>query len=196
MAARRKARPRPSARPKRRPPAARPAKPRSPPKAARFVGRDPSPVLDHYPPKDPALAPRGPPKPPQAAAPPPGAPAPATPPSAPSTGSPGAPTGTGIPLLTLERPFDADEFAQQLGETLIEVKVPRDQLAEVLRRVADFMGFGIYVYEIAVRPAPTELLNDFVVTLRRVDFQAAKPGWVPFEEKGRSDSPFGPEGRR
>jgi hypothetical protein len=99
-------------------------------------------------------------------------------------------------LLTLERPFDPDDFAQQLGETLIEVKVPRDQLAEVLRRVADFMGFGIYVYEIAVRPAPTELLNDFIVTLRRVDFQPAKPGWVPFEEKGRSDSPFGPEGRR
>ncbi|HTT25474.1 MAG TPA: hypothetical protein VMH90_00735 [Thermoplasmata archaeon] len=170
------------------------------------MGRDASPVLDKYPPKDPALAPRGPPRPPTApVAPPsgaalhPGAPANPSPATVPTSGA-GATASTSppplTPLLSLERPFDPDEFAQQLGETLIEVKVPRDQLAEVLRRVAEFMGFGIYVYEIAVRPAPTELLNDFVVTLRRVDFQPARSGWVPFEEKGRSDSPFGPEGRR
>jgi hypothetical protein len=119
------------------------------------------------------------------------------PPPPPPPPPPGAaPAPPAIPLLTLERPFDPDEFAQQLGETLIQVKVPRDQLAEVLKRVSEFMGFGIYVYEIAVRPAPTELLNEFVVTLRRVDFQPEKHGWVPFEDKGRSESPFGPEGRR
>ena len=99
-------------------------------------------------------------------------------------------------LLSLERPFDLEEFAQQLGETLVEVTVPREHLGEALRRVAEFMGFGIYVYEIAVRPAPAELLNGFVVRLQRVDYRPERKGWGPFEERGRSDSPFGPDGRR
>ncbi|HKS59859.1 MAG TPA: hypothetical protein VJS68_03675 [Thermoplasmata archaeon] len=71
--------------------------------------------------------------------------------------------------------------------------VPREHLAEVLRRVSDFMGFGIYVYSIRVTPSPSELLKSFDVELQRVDF-TPPAGWVPFEEKGRSDSPFGPSG--
>ncbi len=174
----RSARKRPSTppRPTRRPAARR----------AGFVGRDPSPILDRYPPKDPGLAPRGPPVPS---------------PTAPATGSasgPGAPPAASrpVPLLALERPFSVDEFAAQLGVTALEVTVPRDDLAEVLRRVCDFMGFGIYVYEVRVRPAPSELLKSFVVSLRRVDFRPERGEWAEFEEQGRSDSPFGPRGQR
>ncbi len=71
-----------------------------------------------------------------------------------------------------------------LGETAIRVTVPRDDLPEVLRRVTDFMGFGIYVYAISVRPAPSDLLKSFVVELQRVDFSAEAGRWVPFVEKG------------
>jgi hypothetical protein len=99
-------------------------------------------------------------------------------------------------LISLEKPFDPDEFAELLGQTSIRVNVPRENLAEVLRRICDFMGFGIYVYSVRVRPAPEEMLKRFVVELERVDFSAAKGDWVPFEEKGRSDSPFGPTGDR
>jgi hypothetical protein len=56
------------------------------------------------------------------------------------------------------------------------------------------MGFGIYVYSIRVEPAAAELLRSFVVELQRVDFSAAEGRWVPFQELGRSDSPFGPGG--
>ena len=58
------------------------------------------------------------------------------------------------------------------------------------------MGFGIYVYAVRVRPAKEELLKRFVVELQRVDFDATTGDWVPFAEKGRSDSPFGPSGDR
>ncbi len=81
-----------------------------------------------------------------------------------------------------------------LGETTIRVTVPRDSLVEVLRRVTEFMGFGIYVYSLAVRPAPSDLLKEFVVELQRVDFDRAKQSWLPFVEKGTADSPFGPGG--
>jgi hypothetical protein len=97
-------------------------------------------------------------------------------------------------LITLERPFDVDEFSKLLGETSIRVTVPREALPEVLRRVLEFMGFGIYVYSISVRPAPAELLKSFVVELQRVDFSTEKRAWVPFVEKGTTDSPFGPSG--
>jgi hypothetical protein len=100
------------------------------------------------------------------------------------------------PLISLERPFNIDEFSQLLGETLIRVSVPRDTLAEVLRRVSDFMGFGIYVYSIRITPGRSELLKSFDVELQRVDFAAAKGEWVPFEDKGTSDNPFGPSGTR
>jgi hypothetical protein len=99
-------------------------------------------------------------------------------------------------LIALAKPFDVDEFAQLLGETNIRVTVPREDLAEVLRRVSDFMGFGIYVYSFRVKPAATDLLKEFVLELTRVDFSAAKNDWLPFQEKGRSDSPFGPSGQR
>ncbi|MFI5415139.1 MAG: hypothetical protein ACHQ16_05685, partial [Candidatus Lutacidiplasmatales archaeon] len=99
-------------------------------------------------------------------------------------------------LISLARPFDVDEFAQLLGETTIRIEVPRDELAEVLRRVCDFMGFGIYVYSFKVRPAKDELLAGFVLELQRVDFDGTTGDWIPFEEKGRSDSPFGPSGTR
>jgi len=83
-----------------------------------------------------------------------------------------------------------------LGGTSIRITVPRDALPEVLRRVTEFMGFGIYVYSISVRPAATELLKGFVVELQRVDYSAEKGTWVPFVEKGTTDSPFGPTGDR
>lgn len=99
-------------------------------------------------------------------------------------------------LITLERPFDIDEFAQSLGETVLRVVVPREDLPELLRRVTDFMGFGIYVYSIKVYPESEELLKKFVVELQRVDFSPTKGKWAEFEEKGRSESPFGPSGSR
>jgi hypothetical protein len=58
------------------------------------------------------------------------------------------------------------------------------------------MGFGIYVYSVKVRPAKEELLKRFVIELQRVDFDPKVVDWVPFEETGRSDSPFGPTGGR
>ncbi len=107
-----------------------------------------------------------------------------------------APAPAGAGLLSLDAPFDLDGFSQLLGEPALRVTVPRENLAEVLHRVTDFMGFGIYVYAFRVEPAPEERLRRFVVTLERVDYSAARAVWVPFEEKGRSDSPFGPGDRR
>jgi hypothetical protein len=143
-------------------------------------------VLDKYPPKDPSLSVRGPPV--VATAQPKGSTAPSAVPSAPS----GAP----IPLISLERPFDVDDFASLLGETSVRVTVPREDLAEALRRVSEFMGFGIYVYSVAIRPTPGDLLKSFVVELQRVDYDPDKGAWVPFIEKGTSTSPFGPTGTR
>jgi len=155
---------------------------RAPP-SARFVGRDASPVLEKYPPKDPSLAPRGPP--PSAV--------PTTPSSAASPGPtphPGPPLAPpSQPLITLDRPFDVDEFSSLLGETSIRVTVPREALLEVLHRVSEFMGFGIYVYSITIRPAPAELLKSFVVELQRIDYSAEKRTWVPFVEKGTVGPP-------
>ncbi len=99
-------------------------------------------------------------------------------------------------MITLERPFDVDEFLTLLGGTSIRVVVPREALPEVLRRVLEFMGFGIYVYAISIRPAPSELLKSFVLELQRVDYSAPKGAWAPFQEKGSADSPFGPAGGR
>jgi hypothetical protein len=112
------------------------------------------------------------------------------------TPSPASGSTTPATLITLEPTFDVDEFASLLGETSIRVTVPREDVAEVLRRVSDFMGFGIYVYSITVRPAPSELLKSFVVELQRVDYSPGDRAWVPFVEKGASDSPFGPSGTR
>jgi len=164
----------------------RPKPSRRPVSRPHFVGRDASPVLDRYPPKDPATAPKAPP------------PISLTSTSTAASTAPAGPLGTGgsPPLITLERPFDIDEFSTLLGETSIRVTVPRDALPEVLRRVTEFMGFGIYVYSISVKPAPTELLKSFVVELQRVDFSTEKQAWMPFEEKGTTDSPFGPGGNR
>jgi hypothetical protein len=153
----------------------------------RFVGRDSSPVLAKYPPKDPALSVRGPPAPPAS----PAKPVPAT-----SHAGPASPTTPALPLISLERPFDVDDFASLLGETSVRVTVPREDLAEVLRRVSEFMGFGIYVYAVSLRPTPGDLLKSFVVELQRVDYDPDKKAWVPFIEKGISDSPFGPSGTR
>lgn len=154
-----------------------------------FVGRDASPVLDKYPPKDPKLAPRGPPGGSNATSASPTQPTPARAPSSP-------PSPATLPLITLESPFDVDEFSSLLGETSIRVTVPLEHLAEVFRRVTDFMGFGIYVYSLSIRPAPSELLKSFVVELRRVDYSPGERTWVQFVEKGTSDSPFGPSGTR
>jgi hypothetical protein len=163
-----------------------------PPKG--FVGRSGSPVLDRYPAKDPSLGVRGPPANKAAAPSAPRSSASASAPAAtdPSSGAASPP----LSLISLERPFNIDEFSQLLGETTIRVTVPREDLAEVLKRVSEFMGFGIYVYSIKVRPGPADLLKEFVVELQRVDFAAQKGDWVPFEDKGASDSPFGPTGHR
>jgi len=167
--------------------------PRSPKRPSRrFVGRDASPVLDHYPPKDPGLGVRGPPTSLTGALPA----TPATPASARPAPEAPPPSGPALPLIRLERPFDVDEFSTLLGETSVRVTVPREDLAEVLRRISEFMGFGIYVYAVSVRPAPSDLLKAFVVELQRVDFSPEKGEWVPFTEKGTSDSPFGPSGHR
>jgi hypothetical protein len=166
--------------PKRRPPRGR---------SGGFVGRDASPVLDKYPPKDPSLSPARPPR-------PPASPVSSLPASKPATPAPAAAGSAPIPLITLERPFDVDEFATMLGETSIRVTVPRENLDEVLHRVTEFMGFGIYVYSVSIRPAPTDLLKAFVVELQRVDYSAAQHEWVAFQDKGTSDSPFGPSGTR
>lgn len=107
--------------------------------------------------------------------------------------APGAPPPSalplgGNPLITLDRGFDIEQFSSMLGETSIRVSVPREDLPEVLRRVLDFMGFGVYVYSIALRPGPSDLLKEFVVELRRIDFSSEKGDWTPFVEK---DPPAG-----
>jgi len=163
------------------------------------VGRAGSPILDKYPPKDPALVVRGPPAAPARAARPsspnPGSGATrSTPPASPGAGPAGTDPEKG--LIGLERPFDLESFSQQLGETSLRVKVPREDLSEVLRRISEFMSFGIYVYAFEVRPSPSELLKEFTVELQRVDYSTDRRAWVPFEEKGRSESPFGPAGNR
>lgn len=159
------------------------------------MGRDPSPVLDRYPPKDPSLTLRAPP-PSAPRVPPPPTPGPSPDGShLPPSGVPPEPARTGpgpssSHLITLDRPFDLDAFAALLGATSIRVTVPREALPEVLHRVTEFMGFGIYVYSISVRPAPGELMKSFVVELQRVDYSAEKGAWVPFVERGTGDSPY------
>jgi len=157
----------------------------------RFVGREASPVLDRYPPKEAPPAPRAALS--TTSAPPPSTAGP-SPQHAASATTPPIPGGQ--PLITLDRPFDVDEFSALLGETSIRVTVPREALADVLHRVLEFMGFGIYVYSISVRPAPNELLKAFLVELQRVDYSADKGAWVSFVDKGSTDSPFGPSGGR
>jgi hypothetical protein len=143
-----------------------------------FVGREGSPVLDRYPPKESGIA--GPPRPVVAS----------VGPTSPATSVPAAPSlGVATPLITLERPFDLDAFSALLGQTSIRVTVPSSDLPEVLKRVTEFMGFGIYVYAIQLRPAPAELLKSFVVELQRVDYSAEKGAWVPFVERGAVDRP-------
>ena len=149
--------------------------------APRFVGRDPSPVLERYPPKDPGLGSR-----PVVT----GAPARPAPSSLPPEPAPPGPTAPpSVPLIRLDRAFDLDGFSEQLGETSIRVTVPREELSEVLRRILEFTGFGIYVYSISVRPVPAELLKSYVVELQRVDYSTEKGAWVPFVEKGALDPP-------
>jgi hypothetical protein len=161
-----------------------------------FVGRAGSPVLDRYTPKsmDAAVGEI------VASLPPPPKPAPMSPSNPAPVATPlaqgQAPQGPPKPLISLEKPFDVDDFAALLGQTQIQVTVPRDSLAEVLRRACDFMGFGIYVYTIRVRPGPEELLKTFIVELQRVDFSPQARDWAPFQDRGRADSPFGPTGTR
>jgi len=87
-------------------------------------------------------------------------------------------------LIRLDRPFDVDAFSAMLGETAVRLTVPREDLPEVLRRVTEFMGFGIYVYAVTVTPAPSESLHGFVVELQRVEYDPASKGWKPFVERG------------
>ena len=115
-----------------------------------------------------------------------------TPPSGGTGSVPATPATPPEGLIRLERPFDPDDFSQLLGETAIRLTVPSDALTEVLRRVTDFMGFGIYVYAISVRPAPSELLKGFVVELQRVEYDPVAGAWKPFVEKGAAASPGGP----
>jgi hypothetical protein len=91
-------------------------------------------------------------------------------------------------LITLDRAFDVDEFSALLGQTSIRIPVPASDLPEVLKRVTEFMGFGVYIYAISVRPGPSETLKEFVVELQRVDYSAEKKAWLPFVEKGAAGS--------
>jgi len=153
------------------------------PKRAGFVGRDPSPVKDSYPEK----AARAPPAPPPLTAPSSVGRPPSAPPASASRPEPAAGAASPPPpegLIRLERPFDPDDVSRMLGETSIRLTVPPDALPEVLRRVTEFMGFGIYVYAISVRPAPSEMLRGFVVELQRVDFDPESGDWRPFVERG------------
>ncbi len=113
-----------------------------------------------------------------------------------AAGSPASPRAAAPPsaLITLERPFDPDEFSRHLGENAVRMTVPRDSLTEVLTRISQFMSFGIYVYAFSVRPAAGEMLNGFEIELERVDYTPGI-GWRPFQDRGRADSPFGPAGR-
>lgn len=160
------------------------------------MGRDASPVLDRYPPKPASALVKGPPR--------PAGPVPRANPEAVPGAGPPAPDLAGTSevsapdapplggLITLDRPFDMDAFSQLLGETDLRVEVPREDLVELLRRVCEFMGFGIYVYTISVRPAPNEMLKSFEVELHRIDFSAATRAWQPFQDRGRASNPFGP----
>ncbi len=105
--------------------------------------------------------------------------------------SPGPPSPLSPPtsLIRLDRPFDVDEFSHMLGETTVKVRVPREDLPEVLRRVTDFMGFGVYVYAITVRPSSSASLKEFDVELERVDFVPERNRWEPFVERGSVSSP-------
>lgn len=146
-------------------------------------------MLERYPPKaaDAPVARAGaPPSTPSSA---PTAPATAPPMTRPlpTAPAPALPQG----LISLDKGFDVDGFSQSLGETTLRVLVPREDLAEVLRRITDFMGFGIYVYSVRIYPEPAEVLKRFVVELQRVDFSSDRHEWAPFVEKGRSDDPFG-----
>jgi hypothetical protein len=80
-----------------------------------------------------------------------------------------------------------------LGETSVRVRVPRENLTEVLRRVTDFMGFGVYVYAITVRPAASASLKEFEVELQRVDFSPERNRWEEFVERG-AESPYDAHG--
>ncbi len=121
---------------------------------------------------------------------------PSRPPPAQAPASPVAPPAPpGGSLLRLEKPFDVDEFSELLGENRISATVPREALPEVLRRVVEFMGFGVYVYAVVVLPAPSATLEKFTVNLDRIDFDAKRGVWVPFQDKGVSSSPFGPDGK-
>ncbi|HZY70441.1 MAG TPA: hypothetical protein VFF67_05625 [Thermoplasmata archaeon] len=160
------------------------------------MGKAGSPVLDKYPPRPDPFARGAPPAPPPAK-PPRSVPAASPPaPTPAATAPPPAPAPAPLSLIALERPFSVDEFAALLGSNRIRVVVPKEDLAEALQRISDFMGFGIYVYEFVVRPAPEDQLKKFVVELTRVDFSAARGDWLPFQDKGRSESPFGPDAKR
>ena len=105
---------------------------------------------------------------------------------------PPAPTGVTSGILKLEPPFDVDDLCRQLGETHLRASVPRAQVPEVLRRIMEFMDFGVYVYTLVVLPAPGATLDRFVVQLDRIQYNEARRVWVPFQERGVADNPFGP----
>lgn len=108
-------------------------------------------------------------------------------PATPTAATPAAPASAPANLIRLDRPFDLDEFSSMLGETSIKVRVPREDLLEVLRRVSEFMGFGVYVYAVSVRPSPSASLKEFDVELQRVDFDTEANRWDPFVERGAGE---------
>ncbi len=116
------------------------------------------------------------------------------PPSPEGSLPPAAPVGVISGILRLEAPFDVDDFCRQLGETHLRATVPKAQVAEVLKRILEFMDFGVYVYTLVVLPAPGATLDRFVVQLDRIQYNEARRVWVPFEDRGVADNPFGPGG--
>jgi hypothetical protein len=116
-------------------------------------------------------------------------------PSAPPPGrtqAPPTPAPISSGILKLEPPFDVDDFCRQLGETHLRATVPKAQVPEVLRRILEFMDFGVYVYTLVVLPAPGATLDRFVVQLDRIQYHESRKVWMPFQERGVADNPFGP----
>jgi hypothetical protein len=84
-----------------------------------------------------------------------------------------------------------DELSRQLGESHLRFEVPKTELAETLKRVFEFMDFGVYVYSVVVLPAPGKTLERFVLQLDRIEYDERRGVWIPFREKGVADDPFG-----
>ena len=83
-----------------------------------------------------------------------------------------------MPLISLERPFDIDEFSQMLGETTIRSRSRGRTLPRRCVASPTSWGSGSTCTPFGSAPAPEELLKRFVIELRRVDFSAERRDWI------------------